>query len=119
MKNLILLALLTLTSCATFLCGKTQEIPIDSFPDGANVSINNEYIGTTPVTAKVVRKSDFELLLTLDGYKIVNNVYTKEINPVIIGNLLIGGIPGLVIDVLSGASYKFSPDRLYFQLEGK
>ena len=117
-KSIILLSFL-LTSCATLINGKTQEVVINSSPAGADVTINNEYVGITPLDAKVVRKYDFDIILTKDGYVSVNKTYSKELDPIVLGNLFIGGIPGLIIDLASGSAYHFDVSNISLQLEKK
>ncbi len=119
MKKTIIFLSLLLTSCATLINGKTQDIAINSSPVGATVTINDEYVGITPLDAKVVRKYDFDLVLTMDGYIPVSKTYSKELDPIVIGNLFLGGIPGLVIDFASGSAYCFDVKDISLQLEKK
>lgn len=105
-KSIIFLSLL-LTSCATLINGKTQDIAINSSPAGATVTINDEYLGITPLNVKVNRKYDFDLILSMYGYVPVSKTYSKKLNATILGNFFIGGIPGLIIDFTSGSAYYF------------
>lgn len=105
-KSIILLSFL-LTSCATLMNGKTQEVVINSSPAGAGITINDEYIGITPLNVKVVRKYDFDLILSMYGYVPVSKTYSKKLSAVFLGNIFIGGLPGFIIDLASGSAYYF------------
>lgn len=48
---------------------KDIEVLVISLPDKANVLLDNNPVGTTPLLLKQVSESDHDLRLTLDGYK--------------------------------------------------
>ncbi len=58
-------AIISLSSLA----GKDIEILVVSFPDKANVFLDNNPVGITPLLLKQVSESDHDLRLTLEGYK--------------------------------------------------
>ena len=57
----VVIAFLLLSACATMFYGTTQEVPVTSVPDGAEVRIQGKLIGNTPVTITLDRKPDHEL----------------------------------------------------------
>lgn len=119
MKTILLLSFLALTSCATIMHGTRQQIPINTSPQGAYVKVNDVIIGQTPITYHAYRNKDFTLILTMDGYRMYSNTYIKQIDPLIIGNFILGGIPGLIIDFASGSAFKHSPDNIYINLDNQ
>ena len=58
-----------LTSCATILRGRTEEITVVSYPAGATVQVNGDQKGVTPVEVKVPSKADLNVNVTKDGYR--------------------------------------------------
>ena len=60
MKNiaLILVCLLVLTSCATIRHGEFQDVTFTSSPAGADVWVDNNFTGKTPMMASLKRKID-------------------------------------------------------------
>ena len=56
------------TSCATIFSGTTQKIKIDSYPQGADIVIDGEIVGSTPAKVRVDR--DFDTFI--DGGKYIS-----------------------------------------------
>jgi len=70
-KAFILAALpltLTLASCATVFNGTSQELQFTSEPPAAQVFINGQSVGYTPLTISV-KRNDPEVVLKKEGYK--------------------------------------------------
>ncbi|MCK4359363.1 MAG: hypothetical protein KAW92_11620 [Candidatus Cloacimonetes bacterium] len=76
-----------------------------------------EYI--TPTVIKLKKGTEYELEFTKEGYEPVTMKIDKEFDTWVIGNLILGGPVGLVIDFLSGAMYKLTPDEVNAQLTKK
>lgn len=117
MKVLIIVGSLLSCSCATMIHGSNQKITINTEPQGAIVIVNKQEIGFTPMVYNARRSKDFTLVLTREGYECYEMDFIKEIDPVIIGNLLFGGIPGLLIDFAGGAAYKFPIEDINIKLK--
>lgn len=111
-----LLLAVGLTSCATLFTGTTDNITIDSEPEGARILIEGIDYGTTPATVSVKRPGlgDKQVVLQLDGYE--DRVFTlqKEFNAVSILNF--GGFVGWVVDFATGAVTKYSPRHYSMEL---
>ena len=121
MKNMLKLAAISLafwlTGCATIISGSRQEVLINSNPKKALVSINEIEMGYTPVQKNLKRNQEYNLLLELDGYKPYTTKLEKKFNAWYIGNVLIGGLIGLVVDPITGAMFKLKPEELKGQLK--
>jgi len=110
---------LSFTSCATVINGKSQEVVIDSKPQGATVLQDGQEIGTTPCTVEVTRKEDHEFHLVKDGYHQSDVHLERSLSPVSLFYALPGGSIVLGIDAMNGAQYRFekqysvSLDRLF------
>ncbi len=107
----IALALL-LTSCATIVSGSKQNIKFLSNPASASVFIDEVEVGKTPFEIKLARKSEHSVLIKLEGYQTYQTKLTKTFNGWYIGNLLFGGIIGLIVDPITGAIYNLTPNEI-------
>ncbi len=63
----IVLALLAiaLSGCATLFTRPSQQVPIDSVPPAAEVFVDGTFVGTTPITLELEKRSEHALLLRL------------------------------------------------------
>ncbi|MDR0981919.1 MAG: PEGA domain-containing protein [Culturomica sp.] len=106
---------MTFNSCATILSGSKQAMSISSIPSGARVFVNGEDKRViTPAEVKVPRKKVATITLQKQGYEDGEVKVNGSFNPVVIGNILLGGIPGGLIDLGTGAFWKYAnPDVFY------
>ncbi|MEW4925490.1 PEGA domain-containing protein [Algibacter sp. 2305UL17-15] len=111
-KTLLLSSIVLLSSCATIISGSRQTVEITSEPSSAKVYINEIDIGKTPVEKKLKRNQEYQLILKLDGYKPYETKLEKKFNAWYIGNVLIGGLIGLIIDPITGAMFKLNPEEI-------
>lgn len=121
MRKTILIATLSISlllpSCASIVSGSKQKINFNSTPAGAIVWVDNVNLGVTPVTAKLERsKKDQKVKIELQGYKPYELTLTRKTNGWIWGNILFGGIIGIIVDSSSGAMYRLTPDQIEAQL---
>lgn len=119
---LVLIATLSVTSgCGTIVRGTTQEIAIDSSPQGAIIQASNGMGGTTPMSIKADRDTALTVKISKDGYKDHSTILTPHVSgggaAGLAGNILAGGIIGAAVDAGSGAMYDLSPDRVFTVLE--
>lgn len=121
MRNLsflICLSLIMLTSgCATIICGTRQTVKFASTPTNASVLIDEVNVGQTPFETRLKRDREYKVVIKLDGYLPYETKLTKEFNAWYIGNIVFGGLIGLIIDPITGAIYKLSPKELNAQLQ--
>lgn len=107
-----------LASCATIVGGTSQNIAVDSEPQGARCSFQrgNEgaigTIGQTPGKLTVERrKEDLQVTCTRDGYEPTAEIVASKFSVATVGNALFGGLIGVAIDASSGANNDY-PERL-------
>jgi hypothetical protein len=110
--------LITVFSCASIVNGTKQDVRINSDPTGAQVSINGVKY-TTPAVIKLKRGSKHSLTFTKEGYEPVTLKIDKKFNSWVFGNLIFGGVIGLIVDFSNGAAYKLSPDQVNAKLNKK
>jgi PEGA domain len=90
---LAIFALSTMPGCATIFSGSKQDVSFTSNPPGARVSVNEQYLGTTPFTARIrpgynSRYVKFEK----DGFEPAFFRMPKRLNPILYINLGVGGV---------------------------
>lgn len=106
-----------LSSCASIVSGSTQKVKFSSNPSGAIVWVDGVNLGLTPVTSKLKRnKKSQKVKIELEGYKTQELVLERKLNGWFFGNILIGGIIGIVVDASTGAMYSLSPKELNVEL---
>lgn len=111
-----LLATILLTGCATIIHGPNQTIGVNSNPSSARVTVDGQAFGTTPAMVKLASKSTHVIKVELEGYLPFEATVTKKISGWVWGNIVIGGIPGLAIDAVTGSLYRLTPEQLTAQL---
>ena len=121
MKNTIMLlcisSLFFLSSCATIVSGIRQTVKFDSTPTNATVFIDETEVGKTPFETKLERTREYEVEIRLEGYEPYKTKLTKQFNAWYIGNIVFGGIIGLVVDPITGAIYRLTPNEINAQLQ--
>ena len=102
-----------LTGCATIAHGPNQSVVFTSMPAGATVEVDGKVRGTTPTTVVLPReKKTYDVRVTKDGYMEATAQLIAEVSGWIWGNLAIGGLFGIVVDMATGAMNNLTPDRL-------
>ncbi|HWV57450.1 MAG TPA: PEGA domain-containing protein [Longimicrobiales bacterium] len=105
-------ALIVLTGCATIVQGTSQAVGISSSPPGARVLVNGVEQGVTPTVLKLKRRENHVVVVELEGYHPYTATLTRSVSGWVAGNLVFGGLIGLVIDAASGGIYKLSPEQI-------
>lgn len=111
-KSILLLSVLSLSSCATIISGSRQNVEIASEPSSAKVYINEIEVGNTPVQQNLKRNQEYNLVLKLDGYETYETKLEKKFNAWYIGNIAFGGLIGIIIDPITGAMHKLKPEEI-------
>lgn len=107
--------------CATVTRGLDSQVHIRSEPPGAEVRTSLAQTCTTPCTIKVARKDEFSVLISKEGYKPieleVKNRIAGEGAAGFAGNVLIGGVVGMGVDAVTGATLEHYPNPVEVTLE--
>lgn len=103
---------LILTSCATIISGTRQNVKFSSNPSSAIIFIDEVEVGKTPFELRLTRISEHSVMIKLDGYQTYETKLTKKFNAWYLGNIVFGGIIGLVVDASTGAIYNLSPSEI-------
>ena len=110
-------ATVALPGCATIMHGSSQDLAIQSNPSGATVAVNGVRNAQTPATLTLPRKSIQSLEITLDGYRPFQMQLQRGTSGWVWGNIVFGGLIGLVVDASTGGMYKLTPEQISAQLE--
>lgn len=102
--------------CCSIIHGTSQEVGLSSNPTNAQIFVNGEQKGATPVTLDLKRDASHMIRLELDGYKPYEITLTKNVSGWVWGNILFGGLIGLAIDAIDGAIYNIQPDNIQANL---
>ncbi|MGQ0537794.1 MAG: PEGA domain-containing protein, partial [Gemmatimonadaceae bacterium] len=105
-------ALVVMSACATIVHGSKQAVTITSTPPSAAVTVDGVASGTTPVTLRLARKTAHVVRLQLAGYAPHEATLERGTSGWVWGNLVFGGLIGVIIDASNGAMYKLSPAEL-------
>jgi hypothetical protein len=118
LKNLIVM-ILALSGCATILQPGPDTIPVTSTPSGATVLLNGYIKGVTPMNLVVEREERCSLEIYKKGFEIEYIDKDKVVAGWVFGNIVFGGIPGLVIDLALHNQGKYSENPIAVNLRAK
>jgi len=62
------------------------------------------------------KKSEYDVFISMDGYQEARVHISKGFEPLVLGNILCGGILGIIIDYVNGAAYKLEPEMINVSL---
>ncbi len=102
------------SGCATIIHGGgDQNVTFTSSPVGATVTVDNRVIGTTPTQAELKRKIDHYVTLDLPGYAPQSETLQSKLSGWAFGNILLGGIIGVIVDASTGGMYRLTPEVVH------
>ena len=112
-----------LSGCAAITTGSTQPLSVTAKQAGTNVvgaacELTNgkgTYYVTTPGTVTVKRSySDMVVVCKKDALPDANMTVKSSVKAMAFGNILFGGVVGVIVDTSTGAAYDYPPS---FDLE--
>jgi hypothetical protein len=115
------------TGCASIMSGRHAELTINSNPHHAHVVVRDrrgQEVAAVSTPGKVTLRRNERLIfparytatIEAPGFHSATIPIGSTINPWILGNIIIGGIPGLVVDNATGAAWKPRDSEIYHQL---
>ncbi len=117
----------SLAGCASIISGRRADVSFDSYPTNAHVVVHDNdghavASCTTPGVVSLNRNRKYFLparytaTMEAPGYEPVNVPIRSTPNPWVLGNIVLGGIPGLVIDNATGAAWQPKTKEIHRQL---
>lgn len=104
-------------ACATLIHGPEQDLAINSTPAGASITIDGQQLGETPAVVRLARNREHYLQLDLPGYLPYQMRLSRTTSGWVWGNIVFGGVIGVVIDASSGAMYRLKPGMVDASME--
>ncbi|WP_159637396.1 hypothetical protein [Sphingobacterium composti Ten et al. 2007 non Yoo et al. 2007] len=130
-KSLALAGVLMFSSCASIVSKSNWPISINSNPTDARIVITDDkglevYSGISPASLKLksgngfFKKATYQIKFEKDGFETKKITINSKLNGWYFGNLLIGGVIGmLIVDPATGAMYKIEDDLINENLVNK
>ena len=113
--SVLLLVMILSGGCATVMNGRTQSVIVESNPPEAVATIENQAV-KTPGTFQLKRKNSYPVKVEKEGYEPATTTIQNEWSWWLLGNVVLGGIIGLVVDFVTGSAYTLEPERVSVRL---
>jgi PEGA domain len=111
----IILSAFSLSGCATITRGTSEELSVQTSPEGASVKLTGsgeeKTCVATPCTFKMPRRSNVVVLIEKEGFQTVRATVRGKLK-----GFVPAGPIGAVVDVASGAALKLQPNPLVVTL---
>lgn len=118
---LVALAPMGLGGCASVTRGWSEQMQINSQPEGAEVRTSLSQQCVTPCTLTVQRKDEFSVSFAKEGYQPQTVQVTTRVAGSgaagFAGNILLGGVIGMGVDAASGAALEHYPNPVLAVLQ--
>ncbi|MCP4684588.1 MAG: PEGA domain-containing protein [bacterium] len=116
-----LAAITICAGCASIIHGSKQDILFETSPAGATVQVSDAkgvMYGPceTPCSLELQRKREYVVNFSKEGYNDAEFHIERKSDGWIWGNILFGGVIGIIIDFSNGSAYKLSPDQAHATL---
>jgi len=105
-----------LIGCATIVSGRTQKVSISSNPSGAKVIVNGMEQKSPCMVILDRSIPSYTIVIEKEGYQPITYELTRGVNGWVFGNIILGGVIGVMIDVVSGSVYAFYPNNVSVNL---
>ncbi len=123
MKKILfaLLSVSLLAGCATIVTGSNQNVKISVDQKKAQITVTaqtgQEFYQGAPTSLELPRKNTYTVEVKVDGYATQKVMITQGFNGWFVGNLCFGGIPGGIVDILTGAMWTLEPDTINIKMK--
>ncbi len=112
-----IIAIGVIAGCGAIMHGGHQSVSFESAPAGAMVTVTDALGMTagsceTPCSLDLKRKREYKVSIAKTGFAPVQMEIDRRTDGWIWGNILFGGIIGLVVDFTSGSAYRLTPKQV-------
>lgn len=105
-----------ITGCATLLARKTTPVSMNSNPVGAEVWIDGNRAGTTPVTVTLDHKDEHVIVFTKEGYTETSCRINRKVGAGwVVLDVVLGLLP-VIVDAATGSWNSLDADVCNVQL---
>ncbi len=115
-KDILVLSLAALSGCATLVNGTSQTVTMSTTPPGASCTLDRmgTRIGAISATPGSIRldksKNDLSVTCSKEGFQSATVAHAPSFGAATFGNIIAGGVIGVVVDAASGANYSYPDD---------
>jgi hypothetical protein len=119
-KGIVIACVVSVSACASITGGRYQHVSVDAKANGqsitgANCTLSNDHGNVNvnvPGSAVVHRSSQaLEVICRKDGAQVASQNYYATVRGMVWGNILFGGVIGLVVDFSNSAAQHY-PNQL-------
>src|SRR5262245_57659387 len=103
------------SGCATIFSGTSQSLQVSSEPSGARVFVNGSLAGNTPTMITMKKGEPVTIVGQYPGLPDATVVVGKQVDAMAVLNLF--DLLGWLIDMSTGAMWKFDRDRIVLQFQ--
>ena len=115
---MVILYAFVVNGCATIAHGTTTTVRLNSTPQGATAMVGGSTV-VTPSSIALKNSQAYPIVFKKDGYEDTYYTIDKYMSGWVWGNILFGGLIGLVIDNMTGGAYKLVPQEVNVSLTPK
>ena len=101
-----------ISGCCSIMQGTKQSVGISSTPTGAAVCVDNMACGVTPLIKDLKRGDEHIIKIEMQGYMPHEIALTKKVSGWVWGNIVFGGLVGLIVDAATGGMYILTPEQI-------
>ncbi len=116
LKLVFVLPVTMLSACATLVNGSSQNVTVSTIPPAASCTLDRVgarvgAISSTPGSVRLDKsKNDLSVTCSKDGFQTATVVKAPSFSGATFGNIIAGGVIGVVVDAASGANYSYPDD---------
>lgn len=103
------------TGCASIVNPGPEKLTVNTTPSEAQTNVNG-MSGTSPKTFIVEKGKEANIDVKKEGHQSVSRFVGTTLDPWFFGNILFGGIIGIIIDLVSGNSQKLKSNSVNITL---
>jgi hypothetical protein len=89
--------------------GSYQKVKVRSTEPEAELYVNGNYMGLTPGIVSLKRGSEHLIVIKKEGFETFRITTRNSITGWFFGNIICGGLVGMVIDLATGNAYDVDP----------
>lgn len=108
---------LNLVGCATLFKSKTAKLEIDSDPQGADIFINGNRMGKTPLPLKLSHKESVTITFKKEGYEDKTYIVNTKVGAGWVVLDILGGFIPVIVDAVSENWYSLDSKEVKVLLE--
>jgi len=110
------MAAFTLSGCATVVNGTHQDLVLTTIPDGSTMTVTGGESCTSPFKIKLKRRNPVRVDIAHAGFKPTYVLVRSKAGGATVGNVLAGGLIGIVVDSSNGSNNFLSPNPVKVKL---